>query len=448
MDNRLNAYFYVNEKETLRSWIKPSAITKEDEDDAWEKILEDVEEVFGFEQRGPSGWKVMRHKGSRQEIYNHKHLGCTWIKPQAVIDDSRALQRKKKELEDLERRSKTLERDKADAKRVGGYLADAKKIKEKILLASENLLDDNFESDQEEDDDDLTQEEKYLLAIKRRRERLAVVLAEDDKFRRKKKKKKNMSRRKRRLGERLVRSKQLLNDVHLFVEEAAERKKLGFQICTWGCGEWLLMAEQKHHVKDVCPKRMLPCNLKCGLFLRAEFWNWAGTRQTHEENECVKRKVMCPQGCKKAVVFEDLEVHCQTQCAKRRIPPLHCRLNCGMIWIGGMDRYKAMLQEREEHEKEECGERIVQCDWVNIKKDNMRCMAEVKAKDLRAHRQEHVKTFGISYFRVNGGHTYKVPRKTKELKFQVWGGGGGGGHLLGSNGGGGTGGGVVILKVF
>ena len=125
------------------------------------------------------------------------------------------------------------------------------------------MLDDNFESDQEEDDDDLTQEEKYLLAIKRRRERLAVVLAEDDKFRRKKKKKKNMSRRKRRLGERLVRSKQLLNDVHLFVEEAAERKKLGFQICTWGCGEWLLMAEQKHHVKDVCPKRMLPCKGDC-----------------------------------------------------------------------------------------------------------------------------------------------------------------------------------------
>ena len=31
-------------------------------------------------------------------------------KTQAVIDDSRALQRKKKELEDLERRSKTLER--------------------------------------------------------------------------------------------------------------------------------------------------------------------------------------------------------------------------------------------------------------------------------------------------------------------------------------------------
>ena len=36
------------------------------------------------------------------------------------------LQRKKKELEDLERRSKTLERDKADAKRVGGYLADVR----------------------------------------------------------------------------------------------------------------------------------------------------------------------------------------------------------------------------------------------------------------------------------------------------------------------------------
>ena len=52
VDNRLNAFFYVNEKETLRTWIKPSVISKKDEDDAWEKILEDVEEVFGFEQRG------------------------------------------------------------------------------------------------------------------------------------------------------------------------------------------------------------------------------------------------------------------------------------------------------------------------------------------------------------------------------------------------------------
>ena len=451
VDTRLNDYFYVHEKDELRSWKKPSEILKDDEDEAWEVIIADVEQVLGHEQRGPSGWKVMRHKLSKQQVYHHKHLGCTWIKPQAVIDDSRALQRKKKELEDLERRSKTLERDKADAKRIGGYLAHAKKIKESIVLASENLLDDNFESDQEDDDEDMTQEEKHLLKLKRRRERLALVLEEDDRLRRNKKKKKNMTRRKRRLGERLAHSKQLLSEIHLFVEEATERKNLGFQICTWGCGEWLLMAEQKHHVANTCPKRMLPCNLKCGLFLRAEFWDWAGTRETHEENECVKRKVMCPQGCKKAVVFEDLEVHCQTQCAKRRIPPLHCRLDCGMVWIGGMDRYKAMLQEREEHEKEECQERIVQCDWVNIKKDNMRCMAEVKAKDLRAHRQEHVKTFGISYFRVHGGHSYKVPRKTKELKFQLWGGGGGGGHLFGSNGGGGTGGGggyiEGILKV-
>ena len=75
-----------------------------------------------------------------------------------------------------------------------------------------------------------------------------------------------MTRRKRRLGERLAHSKQLLSEIHLFVEEATERKNLGFQICTWGCGEWLLMEEQKHHVANICPKRMLPCNLKCGLF--------------------------------------------------------------------------------------------------------------------------------------------------------------------------------------
>ena len=165
VDTRLNDYFYVHEKDELRSWKKPSEILKDDEDEAWEVIIADVEQVLGHEQRGPSGWKVMRHKLSKQQVYHHKHLGCTWIKPQAVIDDSRALQRKKKELEDLERRSKTLERDKADAKRIGGYLAHAKKIKESIVLASESLLDDNFESDQEDDDEDMTEEDRLNLAI-------------------------------------------------------------------------------------------------------------------------------------------------------------------------------------------------------------------------------------------------------------------------------------------
>ena len=77
---------------------------------------------------------------------------------------------------------------------------------------------------QEDDDEDMTQEEKHLLKLKRRRERLALVLEEDDRLRRNKKKKKNMTRRKRRLGERLAHSKQLLSEIHLFVEEATERK--------------------------------------------------------------------------------------------------------------------------------------------------------------------------------------------------------------------------------
>ena len=457
LDVRMNEYYFVHPEKILRTWRKPDEISATDEKDGWAEILEDVGQVLGFENRGPSGWKVFLHKRTKQEVYHHKHFGCTWIKPQGVIDDSRALQRKRKELEKLETDMNELERNTADAKRAGGTLLNKEKLKEKILEASAALLDDDFESEEEDEVNQtdaygnpmtkhLTQEEKAMAILKRRRAKLALVLEQDDAKRRAKRKKANMKKRATRLGHSLTKAHRLKWEIGLFVEEAAERKNLGFQICTWGCGEWLLMEEQKKHVIDVCPKRMLPCDLHCGLFLRAEFWEWAGTRQVHEENECVKRLVLCPQNCKKSVVFEDLEIHCQTQCAKRRIPPLHCRLGCGKIWIGGMDRFKAMMEEREDHEKEECGERNVQCDWVDIKKDNMRCMAEMKAKDLRAHRQEHVKTFGISYFRVHGQHTFVVPRKTRELKFQLWGGGGGGGHLLGSNGGGGNGGGGGYIE--
>ena len=60
-----------------------------------------------------------------------------------------------------------------------------------------------------------------------------------------------MKKRQHRLGHNYTASKHLKFEIGLFVEEATERKNLGFQICTWGCGEWLLMDEQKKHVKEI-----------------------------------------------------------------------------------------------------------------------------------------------------------------------------------------------------
>ena len=72
------------------------------------------------------------------------------------------------------------------------------------------------------------------------------------------------------------------------------------------------------------------------------------------------------------------------------------------------DRYKAMLLERDEHEQEECLERDVPCTWVDIKNNNTRCMAVVKAKALREHRKEHLATLGVMRYRTPGSHAFTV----------------------------------------
>eukprot|EP00945_MAST-04E_sp_MAST-4E-sp1_P005854 g5854.t1 len=156
--------------EVKRQWEKPDEISGTDESDAWDEVLSGVEEMVGFEARGPSGYKVFRHKRTKQEVYHHKHFGSTWIKPQAVVDDSRALEKKRSDLERLEKERIELERDTADAKRVGGTLKDKQKIKDKILVASAALLEDAFESDDDDAEDDMTQEEKTLLILRRRRQ--------------------------------------------------------------------------------------------------------------------------------------------------------------------------------------------------------------------------------------------------------------------------------------
>ena len=96
---------------------------------------------------------------------------------------------------------------------------------------------------------------------------------------------------------------------------------------------------------------------------------------------------------------------------------MHCRLNCGKVWVGGMDRFKAMMQERE-HERDQCEERIVRCDWVDIKKD-MRCMAEMSegptGASPRTWKHSESVTFGFME------DTLRRSKKTRELKFQLWG---------------------------
>ena len=74
-----------------------------------------------------------------------------------------------------------------------------------------------------------------------------------------------------------------------------------------------------------------------------------------------------------------------------------------------------MLLERDEHEQEECLERDVPCTWVDIKNNNTRCMAVVKAKELRDHRKEHLATLGVMRYRTPGSHVFTVRRQRRIL---------------------------------
>lgn len=414
-----------------------------------------------FKTTGPSGWKALFDTITKAEFYHHPNYGCTWEKPQAVDDDQRTMLRDQKKTESLMKR--VIDVAETDFNCDIDRAADDQNINVDEIMHTVDDFGLNTESTHEggfidpKDEEllvtfkgqlwhlsELSLDERKFVKFRDQRIALATQLNQNELNIRNKKMKKNFKLKKKRLGNKWIKSQKNRYNMLLFSELAQERKKDGYQLCTWGCGEWMLLSEMKEHSNEKCPKRMLPCELGCGLFLRSEFW--LKVRQSHEENECTKRMVLCPQGCGRQVVFEDLDKHCNKECAKRRIPPLRCRLDCGKVWIGGMDRYKAMMLERDEHEAEECLDRDVPCTWVDIKNNNTRCMAVIKAKDLRNHRQSHLATLGVMRYRTPGSHSFTVPRRTTQIKIQVWGGGGGGGHLLGSNNGGGRGGGGGFIE--
>ena len=135
--------------------------------------------------------------------------------------------------------------------------------------------------------------------VQNRNELAAQLTLDDDKTRNAIHRKK-VKQKQKRLGLKWKKSEKNRYNMLLFAELAVERKADLYQLCTWGCGEWMQLWEIKEHCDEKCPKRMLPCELGCGLYLRSEFW--AKVRLSHEENECSKRMVLCPQGCGRQIV--------------------------------------------------------------------------------------------------------------------------------------------------
>eukprot|EP00752_Nemacystus_decipiens_P009918 g8850.t1 len=236
---------------------------------------------------------------------------------------------------------------------------------------------------------------------------------------------------------RTVNRRRLIRMVHMAMVRQAD----GFVACEWGCRAWVRLGQDKFfHETEQCCKRIVACELGCGLRRREEEWLSPSLvnpavpcQQHHEEAECPRRLVPCGQRCGEWLPFEDLMKHMKVSCVKRPFPPVKCRLGCGEEFHGGLHRMLQSEEERIDHEHELCPHRLLHCVWAG-------CEEMVKAKDRRKHSEEHVIRTGVSLYTVPGKYTYKVPPGCRSLKVQAWGAGGGSGHFKGGQSGDGGGG--------
>ena len=58
-------------------------------------------------------------------------------------------------------------------------------------------------------------------------------------------------------------------------------------------------------------------------------------QQIHEQDECPKRLIPCERRCGEFIAADKLEHHMQCLCIKRPFPPIRCRLGCGELFAGG-----------------------------------------------------------------------------------------------------------------
>jgi len=127
-------------------------------------------------------------------------------------------------------------------------------------------------------------------------------------------------------------------------------------------------------------------------------------QQIHEETECPRRLVPCRLKCGEWVAFEDLETHMLELCVKRPANPIMCRFGCGKVFGGSLEKMISAEEDRIEHENEACEFRNVRCTWPN-------CGALVKADERKKHRDKHIESLGITLYRVPGTYVYVIPKK-------------------------------------
>jgi hypothetical protein len=264
------------------------------------------------------------------------------------------------------------------------------------------------------------------------------------------------------------------------VHFAMKRQDDNYLVCEWGCQDWVRNGfDMIDHQLKRCSKRILGCQLLCTLKMSEEDWmkpqftltqeeldelalreikrqdegisvesdhadllkDKVSRQQYHETEECIKRLVVCPRQCLEWVVFEKLQHHLDELCTKRPADPIFCRLGCGAVFGGDVDKMIQSEDERMEHETEQCDLRMVRCNW-QFPDGNM-CAAQMRACDRQEHRDYHLLLVGVTTHTVAGTHLYKVPKRINKLKIQLWGAGGGSGNFLSRQGGNGGGGAFV-----
>ncbi|CAM9794615.1 unnamed protein product [Chrysoparadoxa australica] len=225
------------------------------------------------------------------------------------------------------------------------------------------------------------------------------------------------------------------------------RQDDGYVVCEWGCRCWVKLGHDKFfHETELCIKRVLPCELGCGLRMKEEEWLAPAAekpemprQQYHEEEECRRRLLPCKRRCGEWVPFEEMDRHLRVLCIKHPVPALQCRLGCGETFEGGLHRLLQSEEERLEHEHELCDFRLMPCPWDG-------CDELVRASCRKEHREEHIIRTGVILFTRPGTFEYDVPDSCHLIKVQVWGAGGGGGHMI--DGPAGPGGGAAFVEAL
>ena len=145
-------------------------------------------------------------------------------------------------------------------------------------------------------------------------------------------------------------------------------------------------------------------------------------RNYHELFECPRRLVPCPLRCGELVHFDGLEAHVRDECVKRPVPPMPCRLGCGLMFAGGAWRLLELEEERLQHEMEACPCRMMDSGLPG------RTIA-IRADERNKYREQWIEREGVRLFTTPGEHTYVVSEMSKLLMVELWGAGGGSGAL-------------------